>query len=64
MAIFLRTGDRARVRFRFSACAECLRVGTRFIFRDGRAKGIGKIVSASPSSSAPPAAVPAWQPRR
>jgi hypothetical protein len=30
-----------------------MRVGTRFIFRDGRAKGIGKIVRILPSFQSP-----------
>jgi GTPase len=42
--IVLRTGDKALVTFRFAHCAELLKDGTRFIFRDGRCKGIGKIV--------------------
>lgn len=40
----LRTGDKARVRFRFLRYPECVVPGTRIIFREGKAKGIGKVV--------------------
>ncbi|GLE02907.1 hypothetical protein PINS_up011771 [Pythium insidiosum] len=40
----IRTGDRALVRFRFIHAPEFLRKGMRFVFRDGQAKGIGKVV--------------------
>jgi GTPase len=49
----IRTGDRALIHFRFTRCAEFMRVGTRFIFRDGRAKGIGKIMRILPSFQSP-----------
>jgi len=39
----LRTGDRARVRFRFIQRAEWAHVGQSFIFREGSTKGVGKI---------------------
>eukprot|EP00029_Vermamoeba_vermiformis_P003650 TRINITY_DN1418_c0_g1_i1.p1 TRINITY_DN1418_c0_g1~~TRINITY_DN1418_c0_g1_i1.p1 ORF type:complete len:688 (-),score=173.48 TRINITY_DN1418_c0_g1_i1:161-2224(-) len=39
----LRTGDRARVRFRFLYRSEFLKEGMRIIFREGRCKGIGII---------------------
>ncbi|KAJ2656528.1 hypothetical protein IWW48_004988 [Coemansia sp. RSA 1200] len=39
----LRTGDRARVLFQFVRHPECLDVGSRLIFREGRTKGVGKI---------------------
>lgn len=42
-ASVLRTGDRARVRFRFLKRPEYLRVGMRLLFREGRTKGVGKI---------------------
>jgi GTPase len=45
--VVLRTGDKALVTFRFSQCAELLKKDTRFVFRDGRCKGIGKIVKVS-----------------
>jgi len=45
----IRTGDRALIHFRYMRCAEFMKVGTRFIFRDGRAKGIGKVVRILPS---------------
>ena len=41
----LRTGDRAKVRFRFMRHPEYLRVGARMVFREGRTKGIGKITA-------------------
>eukprot|EP00004_Rigifila_ramosa_P011212 TRINITY_DN2376_c0_g1_i1.p1 TRINITY_DN2376_c0_g1~~TRINITY_DN2376_c0_g1_i1.p1 ORF type:complete len:767 (+),score=201.43 TRINITY_DN2376_c0_g1_i1:2457-4757(+) len=47
-AELLRTGDRANVRFRFLYRSEFLRVGDRVIFREGRTKGIGKIVALHP----------------
>lgn len=40
----LRSGDRATVRFRFLQHPEYLTVGTRFVFREGRTKGIGMVV--------------------
>ena len=40
----IRTGDRALVRFRFLQYAEYIPVKARFVFRDGQAKGIGKII--------------------
>ncbi|KAK9810862.1 hypothetical protein WJX73_003019 [Symbiochloris irregularis] len=39
----LRSGDRATVRFRFLQRPEFLTLGTRFVFREGRTKGIGVI---------------------
>ncbi|KAJ8906240.1 hypothetical protein NDN08_002734 [Rhodosorus marinus] len=39
----IRTGDRARVTFRFMYYPEYVKEGSRFIFREGRTKGIGKI---------------------
>ena len=40
----LRTGDKARVRFRFMRYPECVVKGSRIVFREGKAKGIGKVV--------------------
>ena len=40
----LRSGDRACVRFRFMQHPEYLTVGARFVFREGRTKGIGVVV--------------------
>ena len=37
----LRSGDRASVRFRFLSRPEYLTIGSRFVFREGRTKGIG-----------------------
>ena len=39
----LRTGDRALVDFEFCYYPEFLTIGTQMLFREGRAKGIGKI---------------------
>lgn len=46
----IRTGDRALVRFRFIHAPEFLKKGMRFVFRDGQAKGIGKVVRIVPPS--------------
>ncbi|KAJ2757377.1 hypothetical protein GGI19_000096 [Coemansia pectinata] len=40
----LRTGDRARVVFQFIRHPEYLTEGTRLIFREGRTKGVGKVL--------------------
>lgn len=40
----LRSGDRACVRFRFIQRPEYVTTGTRFVFREGRTKGIGIVV--------------------
>ncbi|KAG2455073.1 hypothetical protein HYH02_000895 [Chlamydomonas schloesseri] len=40
----LRSGDRACVRFRFIQRPEYVTSGTRFVFREGRTKGIGIVV--------------------
>jgi GTPase len=45
----LRTGERAIVRFRFIYFNEYILPGTTFIFREGRSKGIGKIVQTFPA---------------
>lgn len=41
----VRTGDRANIHFRFLYYPEYVKEGSRFIFREGRTKGIGKIVN-------------------
>lgn len=41
----LRSGDRACVRFRFLQRPEYITPGTRFVFREGRTKGIGVVLS-------------------
>lgn len=46
----IRTGDRALVRFRFIHSPEFLKKGMRFVFRDGQAKGIGKVVRIVPAA--------------
>eukprot|EP01121_Diplochlamys_sp_Union-15-3_P009278 TRINITY_DN2524_c0_g1_i5.p2 TRINITY_DN2524_c0_g1~~TRINITY_DN2524_c0_g1_i5.p2 ORF type:complete len:276 (+),score=45.58 TRINITY_DN2524_c0_g1_i5:1007-1834(+) len=43
----LRTGDRAKVKFRFLYNPEYLKNGMRIIFREGRCKGIGIITNAN-----------------
>lgn len=48
----IRTGDRALVRFRFLHAPEFLKKGMRFVFRDGQAKGIGKVVRIVPPADA------------
>ncbi|KYQ88647.1 GTP-binding protein 1 [Tieghemostelium lacteum] len=44
----IRTGDKAKVRFRFMQKPEFLTVDSKFIFREGRAKGIGRITKLLP----------------
>lgn len=44
----MKTGERAIVRFRFLYFAEYVLPGSTFIFREGRAKGIGKILKVFP----------------
>lgn len=46
----LRTGDRAIVRFRFLQTKEFVKVGANVLFREGRTKGVGRIVSIGPKS--------------
>jgi len=46
----IRTGDKAKVRFRFMSRPEFLVIGNRLIFREGRAKGIGRISNIFPAS--------------
>ena len=45
----LRTGDRAKIRFRFMYHPEYVKEEARFIFREGRTKGVGRIVSVETS---------------
>eukprot|EP01025_Chloroclados_australasicus_P011729 TRINITY_DN1518_c0_g1_i3.p2 TRINITY_DN1518_c0_g1~~TRINITY_DN1518_c0_g1_i3.p2 ORF type:complete len:351 (-),score=33.85 TRINITY_DN1518_c0_g1_i3:149-1201(-) len=40
----LRSGDRACVRFRFMQRPEYITEGNRFVFREGRTKGIGRVI--------------------
>lgn len=44
----LKTGERATVRLRFLYFADYILPGSTFIFREGRAKGIGKVVRVYP----------------
>jgi len=52
----LRSGDRACVRFRFLQRPEYLTPGTRFVFREGRTKGIGMVVKRTDSIPLEPVA--------
>jgi len=45
----LRTGDRAIVRFRFLRKPEYMKTGLRLLFREGRTKGVGKVVALYPT---------------
>jgi GTPase len=40
----LRSGDRAKVRWRFLQRPEFVPGGVRFIFREGRTKGVGVVL--------------------
>jgi elongation factor 1-alpha len=42
---YLRTGDIAEVSFKFMIRPEYVRVGDQFVFREGRTKGIGEVIS-------------------
>merc|ERR1719231_1215827 len=44
----LRTGERALVKFKFLYSSDYLLPGSTFLFREGRAKGIGKVVKVYP----------------
>eukprot|EP01001_Neometanema_parovale_P012994 NODE_933_length_1983_cov_100.448925_g885_i0.p1 GENE.NODE_933_length_1983_cov_100.448925_g885_i0~~NODE_933_length_1983_cov_100.448925_g885_i0.p1 ORF type:complete len:605 (-),score=123.95 NODE_933_length_1983_cov_100.448925_g885_i0:97-1911(-) len=48
----LRTGDKARVKFKFMYKPEYVKVGSKIIFREGRTKGLGTISSISSTTSA------------
>jgi len=41
----LRTGQRAKVRFRFIKQPEYIRPGSRIFFREGHTKGVGQVQS-------------------
>ncbi|KAL3901778.1 MAG: hypothetical protein SGCHY_000356 [Lobulomycetales sp.] len=45
----LRTGDRAIVRFKFLQRPEYVKPGSRLLFREGRTRGVGKVVRVIPS---------------
>lgn len=47
---FIRTGDKAKARFRFMYWPEYVKEGSRLIFREGRTKGIGRIARIIPES--------------
>jgi len=40
----MRTGDRGLIKFRFMRYKEFISVGQRLLFREGKTKGVGKIV--------------------
>lgn len=42
---YLRTGDKAKVHFRFMKNPEYIRVGQKMVFREGRTKAIGSVMS-------------------
>jgi GTPase len=44
----IRTGDRAKVHFRFMYRPEHIRIGQRIVFREGRTKGIGVVSKVIP----------------
>lgn len=44
----LRTGDRRRVRFKFMWHPEWMHEGARLLFREGRTKGVGRVVKLFP----------------
>ncbi|KAL6758071.1 GTP binding protein [Haematococcus lacustris] len=50
----LRSGDRACVRFRFLQRPEYMTLNTRFVFREGRTKGIGIIIGTEHEQLPPP----------
>lgn len=43
--IVLRPGSRAKVRFEFAKRPEYIRPGMKMLFRDGRVRGVGKVIS-------------------
>ena len=45
---YLRTGDKAKVHFRFMKNPEYIRIGQKMVFREGRTKAIGTITAALP----------------
>ncbi|XP_063231438.1 GTP-binding protein 2 [Bacillus rossius redtenbacheri] len=47
----IHTNDRASALFRFVRHPECVRVGMRLLFREGRTKGIGKVTQVFPVQS-------------
>ncbi|KAJ2952508.1 hypothetical protein O0L34_g6827 [Tuta absoluta] len=54
----LRTGDKARVKFRFIKHPEYLKCGQRMVFREGRTKAVGNVLRPEPSVSMPRASKP------
>ena len=50
----LKTSERATAKFRFQYFAEYLLPGSTFIFREGRAKGIGKVIQVFPLAAVAP----------
>jgi elongation factor 1-alpha len=41
---YLKAGDRDKVRIRFKYHPQCVFEGQKFIFREGRSKGMGEIL--------------------
>ncbi|OQS06958.1 GTP-binding protein, partial [Thraustotheca clavata] len=52
--VTIRTGDRAMIQFCFLLNPEFLKVGMRFVFRDGQAKGIGQVTKILPDEKCHP----------
>nr|CAB3239949.1 GTP-binding protein 1-like [Phallusia mammillata] len=48
----LRTGDKAKVHFRFLKNPEYINIGTKFVFREGRTKAVGTITELIPDAPA------------
>ncbi|CAI2354295.1 unnamed protein product [Caenorhabditis sp. 36 PRJEB53466] len=47
----LRTGDRDKVQFKFIRQPEYIRAGTKMVFREGRTKAVGTVLSVVPQES-------------
>eukprot|EP01118_Nematostelium_gracile_P012088 TRINITY_DN4368_c0_g1_i1.p1 TRINITY_DN4368_c0_g1~~TRINITY_DN4368_c0_g1_i1.p1 ORF type:complete len:657 (-),score=198.58 TRINITY_DN4368_c0_g1_i1:35-2005(-) len=47
---YIRTGDKAKVQFRFMYWPEYVKEGSRMIFREGRTKGIGRVTRLIPQN--------------
>jgi len=60
----LRTGDKAIVTFRFCFHGEYLNVGETILFREGRTKGLGKVVEIIDESSVTDTSIPPRQPKK
>jgi GTPase len=49
--VFVRSGDRAKIQFRFASYPEYVRKGLTFVFREGTTRGVGKVVDVNNSTS-------------